>query len=300
MGGMSGKGVLPTALKALKALRQETDVPLIGCGGLSSAADCRAAAHCGATIFGVGSGLTGMDTEDIGRFFADLYHDLGAGTDEAGKQVRFDIDMGFKPYRVAANDIVCEDITVVTLDGELDIRAGEYVFVWIPGVGEKPFSCLTHDPVRLAVINVGEFTAQCYDLSPGTKSICGGRMAYRSRLQRMRILSVWPVVPAWRRSIRSPRTLVTRRNRWTCLSERAQQIGSTFKEECHTVGRVTLATDDGSAGFAGRVSDALEEFLSQQPPEALAKMVFYNCGPAPMIHASRGRSTTVRNQRSHL
>ena len=59
-----------------------------------------------------------------------------------------------------------------------------------------------------------------------------------------------------------------------------------FREECHTVGTVTLATDDGSAGFAGRVSDALEEFLSQQPPEALAKMVFYNCGPAPMIHAS--------------
>ena len=286
MGGMSGKGVLPTALKALKALRQETDVPLIGCGGLSSAADCRAAAHCGATIFGVGSGLTGMDTEDISRFFADLYHDLGAGTDEAGKQVRFDVDMGFKPYRVAANDIVCEDITVVTLDGELDIRAGEYVFVWIPGVGEKPFSCLTHDPVRLAVINVGEFTAQCYDLSPGDEIYLRGPHGV-------------PVKPPKDAHI----VCVAGGTGLAAVYQIAEDFGSEaqpvdlfvgartanrlyFREECHTVGRVTLATDDGSAGFAGRVSDALEEFLSQQPPEALAKMVFYNCGPAPMIHAS--------------
>ena len=52
------------------------------------------------------------------------------------------------------------------------------------------------------------------------------------------------------------------------------------------MGRVTLATDDGSAGFHGRVSDALDAFLAEQSPEALANMVFYNCGPAPMIHAS--------------
>ena len=72
MGGMSGKGVLPTTLKALKALRAETDVPLIGCGGLSCAADCRAAIHCGATILGIGSGLTGMNTEEVQHYFADL------------------------------------------------------------------------------------------------------------------------------------------------------------------------------------------------------------------------------------
>ena len=34
------------------------------------------------------------------------------------------------------------------------------------------------------------------------------------------------------------------------------------------------------------MSDALAAFLADQPAEALAKMVFYNCGPAPMIHAS--------------
>lgn len=286
MGGMSGKGVLPLTLKALTALRAETDLPLIGCGGLSSAADCRAAAGCGATIFGIGSGLTGMNTADIAAFFATVANDLESGTNQAGQLIRFDVNMAFKPYRVVANDVVCEDITVVTLDCDLDIRAGEYVFVWIPGVGEKPFSCLTHDPVRLAVINVGEFTERCYQLAPGDDIYLRGPHGV-------------PVTPPSNAHI----VCVAGGTGLAAVYQVAEDFGSAeqpadlfvgartanrlyFRDECDAVGRVTLATDDGSAGFHGRVSDALDAFLAQQAPDALANMVFYNCGPAPMIHAS--------------
>ena len=286
MGGMSGKGVLPLTLKALSALRAETDLPLIGCGGLSSAADCRAAAGCGATIFGIGSGLTGMNTADIKAFFATVANDLESGTNQAGQLIRFDVNMAFKPYRVVANDVVCEDITVVTLDCDLDIRAGEYVFVWIPGVGEKPFSCLTHDPVRLAVINVGVFTERCYQLAPGDDIYLRGPHGV-------------PVTPPSNAHI----VCVAGGTGLAAVYQVAEDFGSAeqpadlfvgartanrlyFRDECDAVGRVTLATDDGSAGFHGRVSDALDAFLAQQAPDALANMVFYNCGPAPMIHAS--------------
>ena len=286
LGGMSGKGVLPTTLKALKALRDETDVPLIGCGGLSSAADCRAAAHCGATILGIGSGLTGMNTQDMQRYFTDLARDVSDGSDNAGGQVHFNVDMAFTPFQVVTNDIVCEDIAVITLDGDLDIRAGEYVFVWIPGVGEKPFSCLTHNPVRLAVINVGPFTEHCYQLSPGDSVYLRGPHGV-------------PVSPPTDAHI----VCVAGGTGLAAVYQIAEDFGAQdrpadvfvgartanrlyFREECEGVGRVTLATDDGSAGFAGRVSDALEAFLSEQTEEALLNMVFYNCGPAPMIHAS--------------
>ena len=149
---MSGKGVLPITLTAIKNLRAETELPIIGCGGLSSAADCGAALDCGANILGIGSGLSGMNTAAVQQYFRALANDLTEGTHIAGQQTRYDLDMAFKPYTVAANETVCEDINIITLDGDLDIQAGEYVFVWIPGVGEKPFSCLTHQPVRLAVI----------------------------------------------------------------------------------------------------------------------------------------------------
>jgi dihydroorotate dehydrogenase subfamily 1 len=286
LGGMSGKGVLPITLKALKSLRQETELPLIGCGGLSSASDCRAALDCGATILGIGSGLSGMDTAAVGQYFESLTRDLAEGTHLAGEQTRYDLDMSFTPFTVVANESVCEDISVITLDGDLDIQAGEYVFVWIPGVGEKPFSCLTHNPVRLAVINVGEFTQHCCDLQIGDAVYLRGPHGV-------------PVTPPQDAHI----VCVAGGTGLAAVYQIAEDFGSDarpvdifvgartanrlyFREACDQVGRVTIATDDGSAGFEGRVSDALESFLSAQTESSLSRMVFYNCGPEAMIHAS--------------
>ena len=286
VGGMSGKGVLPITLKAIKNLRAETELPIIGCGGLSSAADCQAALECGADILGIGSGLSGMDTNEVHQYFSMLARDLSEGTDLAGQQIRYDLDMSFKPYTVTANETVCEDISVVTLDGDLDIQAGEYVFVWIPGVGEKPFSCLTHSPVRLAVINVGEFTERCCNLQIGDDVYLRGPHG----------VAVTPPDDAHIVCVAGGTGLAA-------VYQIAEDFGSAaqpvdifvgartanrlyFRDACDQVGRVTIATDDGSAGFTGRVSDALASFLSEQTADALSRMVFYNCGPAAMIHAS--------------
>jgi len=286
VGGMSGKGVLPITLKAIKDLRAETELPIIGCGGISSAADCQAALECGADILGIGSGLSGMDTTEVQQYFSMLARDLAKGTDLAGQQIRYGLDMSFKPCTVTANETVCEDISVITLDGDLDIQAGEYVFVWIPGVGEKPFSCLTHSPVRLAVINVGEFTQHCCNLHIGDAVYLRGPHG----------VAVTPPKDAHIVCVAGGTGLAA-------VYQIAEDFGSDsqpvdifvgartaerlyFREACDQVGRVTIATDDGSAGFAGRVSDALASFLSEQTVDALSRMVFYNCGPAAMIHAS--------------
>ncbi len=47
--------------------------------------------------------------------------------------------------------------------------------------------------------------------------------------------------------------------------------------------RTRLATDDGSVGHHGRVTDLLEHTLHELPPEASA--VVYACGPYPMLRA---------------
>ncbi len=286
MGGISGKGVLPITLKAIKSLRAETALPIIGCGGLSSAADCQAALDCGATILGIGSGLSGMDTAAVGQYFETLTRDLSEGTHLAGQQTRYDLDMAFKPFTVTANETVCHDISIITLDGDLDIQAGEYVFVWVPGIGEKPFSCLTHNPVRLAVINVGEFTEHCCNLQVGDAVYLRGPHG----------VAVTPPKDAHIVCVAGGTGLAA-------VYQIAEDFGSDsqpvdifvgartadrlyFREACDQVGRVTIATDDGSAGFSGRVSDALASFLSAQTASDLSRMVFYNCGPAAMIHAS--------------
>lgn len=168
-GGMSGKGVLPIALKCVREITEATGLPVIGCGGASSAADVREFMHCGASIVGVGSALTGMTTDEIGSYFNQLESDLCFDSDKAESHIRYDIDMDFSPVVLVENKRVCDDICVLTFDRKINVQAGEFVFLWVPGVGEKPFSALADDPFQLAVIDVGIFTHHLMDLAVGTE-----------------------------------------------------------------------------------------------------------------------------------
>ena len=286
MGGMSGSGVLPTALKCIRALRTVTDIPIIGCGGLSTADDCRAAMSAGANIIGVGSALSGMDTAAMNAYFRQLADDLALNTNNAKAGLELELDMGFSPYKVVSNEPVCDDITVVTLDGSINIQPGEYVFVWIPGVGEKPFSCLTDSPLRLAVIDVGQFTNACYQLSPGDDVYIRGPHG----------AAVMPAEDANLICVAGGTGLaaVYQIARDFSSNETPAQVFAGarsadrlyFIDECEAVADVHIATDDGSAGFGGRVTDALRSYLETLSEADLARTEFYNCGPEPMIHAA--------------
>ena len=286
MGGMSGGGVLPTALKCIRALKTITDKPIIGCGGLSTADDCRAAMNAGASIVGVGSALSGMDTQGMNGFFRQLQRDLETGGNKAKAELNLDLDMDFSAFKVVTNEPVCDDITVVTLNGNINIQPGEYVFVWIPGVGEKPFSCLTDAPLRLAVIDVGQFTHACYALEPGDDVYIRGPHGA-------------PVLPKDDAHV----VCVAGGTGLAAVYQLARDFGSQekpaqifagarsadrlyFIDECRAIADVHIATDDGSAGFNGRVTDALRSYLDTLDAETLARTEFYNCGPEPMIHAA--------------
>ena len=286
MGGMSGGGVLPTALKCIRALKTITDKPIIGCGGLSTADDCRAAMNAGASIIGVGSALSGMDTNGMNAFFRQLQTDLETGGNKAKAELSLDLDMNFSAFKVVTNEPVCDDITVVTLNGNINIQPGEYVFVWIPGVGEKPFSCLTDAPLRLAVIDVGQFTHACYALEPGDDVYIRGPHGA-------------PVLPKDDAHV----VCVAGGTGLAAVYQLARDFGSQekpaqifagarsadrlyFIDECRAIADVHIATDDGSAGFNGRVTDALRSYLETLDAETLTRTEFYNCGPEPMIHAA--------------
>ena len=157
VGGLSGKGVLAVAQKCIRDIRAVTDLPVIGCGGVSSKEDVTAMQSAGAEIIGVGSALTGMTTEEMRAYFADLSATAKpAQRDLAEARVQYDLDMTFKPVTLIKTETVCEDIALLHFKERFEIRAGEFVFLWIPGVGEKPFSILLDDPLTLVAIDVGQ------------------------------------------------------------------------------------------------------------------------------------------------
>lgn len=281
-GGMSGKGVLPIALKCVREVSEATGLPIIGCGGASSADDVRAFFDAGATVVGVGSALIGLTTDEIADYFRTLSADLDSGRDRAEGLIQYDVDMRFRPVTLVSNERVCEDICILTFDRKVNVQAGEFIFLWVPGLGEKPFSALTDDPFSLVVIDVGQFTHALMDLAPGTEAYVRGPHGI-------------PVAPAEDATIMA----VAGGTGLAAVYQIARDFGNAhvfagarsaerlyFVEECRQIAEVHVATDDGSAGYHGVVTELLREHLRTLSREELDKLVFYNCGPAPMVRAA--------------
>ena len=281
-GGMSGKGVLPIALKCVREIAAVTDCPIIGCGGVSSAADVREFMTAGASIVGVGSALTGMTTDEIGSYFNQLESDICFGSNKAENHIRYDIDMNFKPVTLVDNLRVCEDICVLTFDRKIDIQAGEFIFLWVPGLGEKPFSALSDDPFSLAVIDVGVFTHALMDLKVGTEVYVRGPHGIAAAPpEDAKIMAVaggtgLAAVYQLARDFGNAEIFTGART-----AERLYYL-----EECKKIADVHVATDDGSEGYKGFVTELLRSRLLEMSRAELDNLVFYNCGPSPMVHAA--------------
>lgn len=281
-GGMSGKGILPITLKSLREIRQVSDIPLIGCGGISSAADVRQAFDAGASIVGVGSALTGMTSDEIGSYFKQLEDDISRNTNLAESHIRYDIDMDFRPVLLTENKRICDDICLLTFDRKINIQAGEFVFLWIPGLGEKPFSALTDDPFTLAVIDVGQFTHALMDLKVGTEVYVRGPHGIPAQPpEGAKIMAV-----AGGTGLAAVYQLARDFGNAEILTGARTANRHYFIEECEKVATVHVATDDGSMGYKGFVTDMLRDQLKQLSKSELESLVFYNCGPAPMVHAA--------------
>jgi len=281
-GGLSGKGILPIGLKCVREIAAVTDVPVIGCGGVSSAADVRAYFDAGAAIVGVGSALIGLTSDETSAYFGALASDLEHNRNRAETHIRYDIDMHFEPVTLVENRRVCGDITVLTFDRRINVQAGEFVFLWLPGLGEKPFSALTDDPFSLVVIDVGLFTHALMDLAPGTAAYVRGPYGV-------------PVDPPEDARIMA----VAGGTGLAAVYQVARDFGNAelfagartaqrlyFLDACRQVAQVHVATDDGSAGYHGVVTELLRERLQAMTPAERDRLIFYNCGPQPMVLAA--------------
>ncbi|MGP1419803.1 MAG: dihydroorotate dehydrogenase, partial [Sphaerochaetaceae bacterium] len=119
------------------------------------------------------------EAADLG---AGLAADLGAGLAAglasergamlfSGRSSRgfLDADNKMAYVRHKVVDIIRHDSStvVLVLDGRLESQAGQFVFLWLPGIGEKPFSVATNEPLRFIIKNRGPFTAACMKLKIG-------------------------------------------------------------------------------------------------------------------------------------
>lgn len=274
-GGMSGKGILPIGLKCVKEASETTQLPIIGCGGISGAEDVKAYNDAGATIYGIGTALAGMTTQELKKYFETIEEDLEKGTDNATKLLKT-IDTTFKKCKLVENKKLAEDTSLLIFDKGINIKPGQFIFAWIPGLGEKPFSVLDNNPLTLSIQKRGCFTEKILNLKEGDEVYFRG--PYGTPIQPQKNTKIILVSGGCGLAALYQ---IAKENKNTEIFIGARDKQHLFYiEKAQKIAKVYITTDDGSFGEKGFVTERLKKRLEEIKHEKLA---FYNCGPPKMI-----------------
>lgn len=179
-GGKSGEHIFDVALQKVKEIRDALgpEVPILGMGGVSRGSQVRALRKAGANVIGVGSVVARILDENYNKYFEALQFDAENMTDSAATYLSVKRLAKYKEYTISKINKLSDTMWDVELDGApILFNASQYVFIWIPDVGEKPFGIVSSSPLRIIVrlretdpqSSKGKFTKGFFKKSVGDK-----------------------------------------------------------------------------------------------------------------------------------
>lgn len=174
-------------------------------------------------------------------------------------------------------------IRTFVLDAEVpDAEPGQFVMLWLPGVDEKPMSIAHPSPLTVTVARVGPFSTALHQRKVGDRVGWRGPYGRGFSLQQDRpallVSGGCGVGPMYFLA-----TQTIERGIPTTVALGAQTtLDLLYVQRFRALGvDLALATDDGSTGYKGYVTDLasqLADHLAGQP-------TIYACGPEPMLVA---------------
>lgn len=165
------------------------------------------------------------------------------------------------------------------LNINIKAKPGQYVMVWLPRKNEKPFGVVQSSPLVLSIAKAGPFTEKIHQLKKGDKFTFRGPYGRGFKLRGNRWLFAgggYGVAPLY---FLASTILVSKRKNLTVV------IGARTKDDLLFVGKfkklgikALTATDDGSAGIKGFVTQLVEKLLAEEKFTGI-----YTCGPKLMM-----------------
>jgi dihydroorotate dehydrogenase electron transfer subunit len=172
----------------------------------------------------------------------------------------------------------------LVFDRPIRAQPGQFVMAWLPDVDEKPFSIAGDDPLALTVVAVGPFSEQLHRLQVGGRVWVRGPFGHGFHVpgpeSPSRLLLVgggYGVAPL---HFLARKAVAAGHDAEVCIGARTGEdilLSSEFAREGVSV---RLATEDGSRGTKGWVTQIVDEAIHQATPDAV-----YGCGPLPMLSA---------------
>ena len=181
--------------------------------------------------------------------------------------------------------IVIENYRVKSIEIDHDMTKalpGQFLMVWIPGVGERPISIGNNIPLTISVADVGTVSSEICKLKVGDKISYRGPFGKPFSMldEAKQILVVgggYGVVPLYflakaaRESEIATIAVVGGKNEKDLIYQK--HLFAVCKE-------VFIATDDGSKGRKGNVMTEVSELLQKKKFDCV-----YACGPEKMMYA---------------
>jgi dihydroorotate dehydrogenase electron transfer subunit len=161
-----------------------------------------------------------------------------------------------------------------------DALAGQFLMVWVPGVGERPMSIGDNNPLTISVASVGKVSSEICKLKGGEVISFRGPLGKGFTLPQKTgkpILCVgggYGVVPMHLLAKNAKNDVIA-------------VIGGQSKKDIiwknqlsKVCKKVLITTDDGSAGKKGNVMMEAQELIEKKQVSAV-----YACGPEKMMEA---------------
>ncbi len=283
-GGKSGEWIRQVALRAVAEVRRAVgpQAPVLGMGGVTTGRDARALAEAGADVVGIGSALARVARQSqLPGYLRALRADALGGSREADGFLARGSRMQYHPHRVSEARDLADGLRLLVLDGALGAQAGEFAFLFLPGIGEKPFSIARTSPVSFLVRRRGPFTEALFGLRAGERLWVRGTYGAPA-----------PVSPLSRACLVAGGTgLAVVPSLAAMLRERGKRVelyyGVSEAQEASALealgleGLPSLCVPD--SGRPGRVLEVMAEELTGRGPEPGRAVSFYNIGPHPFL-----------------
>ena len=282
-GGLSGAAIFPVTLDAIARLRKVVEVPIVAMGGIRGAGEIRQLEAIDPGLFyAVGTALGGLTSEEIREYFQLLERDLAEGTDLATGMTMNRMLMEYHPFVVSEIDVYSDTVRVVKFRERLDaeVGLGQFVFFKVGNTDSKPFSVASNrDRLELLVRDVGPMTHKACQLKVNDVVRIRGPYGHPFSLPSDR-----PVVLAGAgvgiAPIHHAAQIHPGPKRIFVGAVTADEL--VYWDSFKKLGKTSVSTDDGSAGFRGYIGEMVEKALAE---EDLKDPVFLNCGPEPAMKA---------------
>jgi dihydroorotate dehydrogenase electron transfer subunit len=174
-------------------------------------------------------------------------------------------------------------IRTFILDAEvLEAEPGQFIMLWLPGLDEKPMSIAHPIPLTVTVARVGPFSTALHQRKVGDyvgwRGPYGHGFSLHENKPALLVSGGCGVGPLY---FLATRTIEHSIPTTVALGARTAD-DLLYIEQFRTLGMdPTLATDDGSAGYHGYVTDLVAQLTNQPANQPTS----YACGPEPMLVA---------------